>query len=397
MNEVHWYENSAKHAGIETMLHHILKRVYIIEGRQLVKMIKRLCERCRYLTKRTIAVAMGPISRYNLTIAPAFYITQTDLAGPFRAYSPHQKRTTIKIWLVVFCCATTSATVIKVMDDYSSTAFIQSFIRFSCDVGYPKILLPDEGGQLMKGGQSMKLNFQDIKFKLHCDVAVEFEVCSVGGHNMHGKVERKIREIKLSIEKTLHNERLSILQWETVCAEISNSINNLPLTSDLDSMDLITPNRLRMGRNNDRSPVGSMNVTSSPNRILQENNKVFNSWFENWLLSHVPKLMFQPKWLKNDHHIKEGDIVLFQKQDSILSSTYQYGMVKSVECGKDGIIRKVKVKYRNCNESSDRETYRSVRKLVMIHKIDELNILQELGEIACAADIRMINELKKLQ
>ena len=80
------------------------------------------------------------------------------------AYSPHQKRTTIKIWLSVFCCSTTSATSIKVMDDYSSTSFIQAFTRFSCGVGYPKVLLPDEGSQLMKSCDTMKLNFQDIKF-----------------------------------------------------------------------------------------------------------------------------------------------------------------------------------------------------------------------------------------
>ena len=51
-------------------------------------------------------------------------------------------------------------------------------------------------------------------------------------------------------------ERLSILQWETLAAEISNSIDNLPLaigniTGDLENLDLITPNRLRLGRNND--------------------------------------------------------------------------------------------------------------------------------------------------
>ena len=54
-------------------------------------------------------------------------------------------------------------------------------------------------------------------------------------------------------------ERLSILQWETLAAEISNSINNIPLaigkiTGDLENLDLITPNRLQLGRNNDRRP-----------------------------------------------------------------------------------------------------------------------------------------------
>ena len=70
-----------------------------------------------------------------------------NLAGPFRSYYGHNKRASLKIWLVVFCCATTATTSIKVMDNYSSTAFIQSFIRLSCDVGFPKMMLADGGSQ----------------------------------------------------------------------------------------------------------------------------------------------------------------------------------------------------------------------------------------------------------
>ena len=64
---------------------------------------------------------------------------------------------------------------------------------------------------------------------------------------------------RINSKKKIMKERLSIFQWETLAAEISNSINNLPLTignitGDLENLDLITPNRLQLGRNNDRSP-----------------------------------------------------------------------------------------------------------------------------------------------
>ena len=58
----------------------------------------------------------------------------------------------------------------------------------------------------------MKLNFQDVRHQLHVIVNVEFELCSAGGHNMNGKVERKIRETKGSMTKSLENERISLLQ-----------------------------------------------------------------------------------------------------------------------------------------------------------------------------------------
>ena len=78
------------------------------------------------------------------------------------------------------------------------------------------MLLPDEGSrQLGKGCESMKLSFRDIKQHLHYQMDVEFEVCPVGGHNMHGKVERKIQEIKSSMNRRILNE---ILRWETLVA-----------------------------------------------------------------------------------------------------------------------------------------------------------------------------------
>ena len=397
IEDIHWHDKTVKHSGVESVWRSVLKVAYILDGKRIVKKVRKSCHRCRYLMKKSIEVAMGPISEYNLKIAPAFYICQVDLAGPFMAYSPHNKRTTVKVWMAVFVCCTTCTTSIKIMEDYSTGAFVQAFIRLSCDVGYPKVLLPDEGSQLIKACENMVFSFKDLKSHLHQHAKVEFEPCPVGGHYMHGRVERKIREIKSSVEKSYQNARLSLIQWETVCSEVSNSINNLPLalgsiTSNFESMDLITPNRLKLGRNNDRSPEGPLILTNDPDKFMQSNKHIFDAWFENWLVSHVPKLMESPKWFKTTYDLKEGDIVLFMKQDSVLNSKYQYGMVKSVNAGKDGLIRKALIKYRNSNENTDRETFRSVRELIVIHSLDELNIVYELGKVATAADIRFRKE-----
>ena len=40
---------------------------------------------------------MGPVSKHNLNIAPAFYSTQCDLAGPFKSYSHSNKRATVNM------------------------------------------------------------------------------------------------------------------------------------------------------------------------------------------------------------------------------------------------------------------------------------------------------------
>ena len=156
--------------------------------------------------------------------------------------------------MAVFCCSTTSTINIKVMDSYSSTSFILAVIRLACEVGYPKRLLPDEGSQLLKSCSDMSFNYKDVKEKLYLNSKMEFAPCPVGGHNMHGLVERKIREVRQSLERSMQGEKLSVLQWESVAAEISNSLNDMPLalgnnTADFEVADIITPNRLKLGRN----------------------------------------------------------------------------------------------------------------------------------------------------
>ena len=118
---------------------YVLKLGYIMHGRDLVKKVKKNCERCRYLRNKAINIEMGPASSHSLRIAPAFYATQVDLCGPFKAYSPHNKRTTIKIWLAIYCCMSTSTTLIKAMEDYSTTAIqplFDSLVRLAIQSFY---------------------------------------------------------------------------------------------------------------------------------------------------------------------------------------------------------------------------------------------------------------------
>ena len=157
---------------------------------------------------------------------------------------------------------------------------------------------------------------------------------------------------------------------ETVGAEIANTMNDLPLAlgnivSDFEYMDLITPNRLKLGRNNNRSPVGALDVTTDPSKFFTKNADIFNSWFNAWLISHVPKLMTHPKWYKTEYHIQTGDVILFLKKEGLLNSTYQYGIIKSTEVGRDTKVRCAIVEYRN-----------------------ELNIIQELVKIATTTDMK---------
>ena len=163
--------------------------------------------------------------------------------------------------------------------------------------------------------------------------------------------------------------------------QISNSINNMPIglrnrRSNLEQLDLITPNRLLLGRNNDRCPNKPLILCPDHKRIIESNEKIFRAWFNAWLVSFVPTLVERPKWCTSDGDIKIGDIVLFLKSEKEFDLQYQYGILSKVHTGKDGKNRKVEVEYQNSNEGLKRKTHRGSRDLVIVHPVDELDIYE---------------------
>ena len=78
----------------------------------------------------------------------------------------------------------------------------------------------------------------------------------------------------------------------------------------------------------------------------------------------VPKLMKQPKWFKVERDLKEKDLVYFKKKDSPISSTWKIGQVDQVIASRDGLIRRVIIKYYNYKEDHPQFTDRSVRSVV---------------------------------
>ena len=115
--------------------------------------------------------------------------------------------------------------------------------------------------------------------------------------------------------------------------------------------------------------------------MIENNALIFKAWFKAWVVSYVPTLIDRPKWHKSDNDINVGDIILFLKNEQEFDQQYQYGRISQVYKGKDGLIRKVDVEYKNPTENTFRVTHRGVRELVLISPIDELDIHEVLDHL----------------
>ena len=146
-------------------------------------------------------------------------------------------------------------------------------------------------------------------------------------------------------------------------------------------MDILTPNRLILGRNNSRNPTVPLKISHDLRRIIESNNAIVKTWFKEWLISYVPTLLHKPKWFVSDRDICVGDVVLFLKSEEEFDRQYQYGIVVTVIMSRDGMIRVVEIEYQNNAENFKRQTKRGVRDVVVIHPIDEVGISNELQDL----------------
>lgn len=110
---------------------------------------------------------MGQLPNERLNPAPPFYFTSLDLFGPYLVKDAVKKRTTLKIYGIIFACMPSKAVHIDIAEGYSTDNFLNVFRRFISIRGFPKMVYSDRGSQLVKANKELtqavgNLNFDKI-------------------------------------------------------------------------------------------------------------------------------------------------------------------------------------------------------------------------------------------
>ena len=373
-----------------------LEHVHILQGMSLFKELSEECIRCKIKRGRFIRASMGPLSDKQFIVAPPFYACQVDLFGPCRVFVPGYEKETratkvkeSKVWVFVAVCVVTSTVNMQVCEMKDTAAMMEASIMLSCEVGYPKYVMCDQESSLLAAAKEIKVNLRSLSHQLYSEHGIMFEACAVGGHDQHGKVERTIRTVQDSLEDTGWKKmRIHAMGVQTLCKQVENAYNNLPLgyryergQDNTKMLKMLVPNMLRMGRINSRALDGPVRLSNENRKMLGEIQDRYDAWYKIWCEVYVPKLMAQKKNFKNDRDLQVGDIVYYQKSESELSSPWVIGIVDQIVRGRDGIIRKVIIKYTNFKENFSRLTERSARKLIRIWSADDPDLQVDLLKV----------------
>ena len=384
---IHIHLHILPHSGVEMTMKEISKRVYAIDNpRKVIQKIRNDCTFCRRLLKRTVELRMAqhPAPRFVLT--PPFYHVMTDIVFGFKGKPYLGARKISKLYALVLVCLLTSATNILVLEGLQTQNVIQAIERHSSRYGMPRVMYIDNGSQLV-ALQHAGFQLRDVDAHLHDSTGFKLEVTAAKSHESQGRVERRIGLLRQSLAKLSIDTDIPMtsIQWETLFSKISCSLDDIPIAKDKPQSkedpcwDIITPNRLKMGRNTQRSleiPSG-ITLNAGPDKLLEVNRKIQETWYRIFI-DRIHNLIPKPnKWHKSDRP-EVNDIVLFIQSDSVKgkeTKTWKLGRIIGFLKNKS----RAEIEYCGTIPGGDRlpekkTIVRNVRYISVIFSVEDLGI-----------------------
>ena len=381
---MHIHMKLRPHSGVEVTMKEISKKFFVLyNARKIIEKVRKSCTMCRRILKKTMQLEMAKHHDARTTIAPPFYNCMADIAYGFRGKPYYGARKECKVYALVIVCVLSSATSILALEGLQTQNVIQALERHASRHGVPNRIFVDNGTQLISL-QNTEFSLSDIHCHVHDSMGMTIEVSTAKSHESRGRVEAKVKILRSMLNKMAINSSTSMtaLQWETCFSKIANHIDDLPIArgsvsiqSDI-GWDIITPNRLKLGRNNNRSLSGPISITagSGYDNLLALNRKAQTTWYQ-MFLDRLHHLIPRPnKWLKSDTP-NVGDIVLFiylDGQRSKEQAVWVLGKVSKV--ASNG--RKITIKYPERNSRKKipdtKEIVRSNREVSIIFSVDDI-------------------------
>ena len=373
----------ARHAGVHSTLCKFREEFYVVQGSKLAKRVRQRCTLCRLIDQITVGQKMGKIPLHLLQEAPVFNYVQLDIFGPWVVRGEVQKRTTGKCWGVLFVCLNSRAVHIEFIAGYDTDSFLLGFQRFKSIRGWPAKVYSDPGSQLVAADKELRSMWKSMdmdkvskELSLH---GTEWLFSPADSPHRQGVVESLIGSVKRSVKVLYgHGLRLSWQEYATLGHQVADLINSRPLgvLGEVgDSLEILTPNNLILGRNSSDNPGNWSDISSCPR--LSTINKIVTSFWARWMQVVRPAMLMERKWNTEIRNLSVDDVVLVLENDST-SNTYKLAKVTEANPDGDGRVRSVKVMYKNHKSgtteylgSSGIEVKRSVQRLSLIVPVEE--------------------------
>jgi hypothetical protein len=373
----HVHEVVTAHAGVEATLRRIRESFAPVGGRNVraaITALRKRCAKCRRNLKILVDKELADFPLCRTAVAPPFYYMMMDIAMAFKAKPYKDARRTMPAHALVMVCLLSSATDIMVIDGLSTQAVVLALQRHAARYGMPAEIYVDPGTQLHKLNDAF-FDLRDVNHHVFQDQRFKVTTSAPKAHQAQGRVERRIRTIRDMLQRLFDTTDLcdTLLGWETVFAGIASQVDDVPIArgsasapSDL-GWEIITPNRLKLGRNNFRSLEGQVKLDFCPQSQLERNRDIMRQWHQIFM-ERVQLLVPAPSKVEG-RDVEVGDVVLFVFSDggSKRDNVWKLGKVVEVVSGTT-----IKIQY-SLAGIAPKTMIRSIRSVVIVLTAEEIS------------------------
>ena len=141
------------------------------------------------------------------------------------------------------------------------------------------------------------------------------------------------------------------------------------LPNDL-GWSVITPNRLKIGRNNFRQLDGPILLDNCPQRALERQSALYARWYDIIFLERIHLLVPRPE-RKDTRPVQVGDIVLYVHKDTQFKRLWEWKIGEVVK-----ILSRSTVEIKFVNVTKGRPSFveRSMKQISVILPVNQLPI-----------------------
>ena len=348
--------------------------LWLVGAKRCIGKVLSNCVTCKKLRGKVEEQKMCDLPAERLQSDPPFSYVGLDVFGPWEVSARRTRggHANAKRWAVLFTCLCTRAVHIEVVEEMSTSSFINALRRLFALRGQAKQLHSDRGTNFIGACRELGMNtqVQGCVQKFLQDQKCAWVFNPPHSSHMGGAWERLIGVARRILDCMLLQSGRARLTHEvlvTFMAEITAIINARPLvpvSSDPEHPFILTPSMLLTQR---------AGTTSTPQCDFSQNELLKHQWkrvqylaeefWNRWRKEYLTTLQPRQKWQQKRPDIKEGDVVLL-KEKQVRRNEWPMGVVVNTVLSKDGLVRKAEIKV--VHEGVTKIFYRPITEMVLL-------------------------------
>ncbi|XP_033726768.1 uncharacterized protein LOC117316337 [Pecten maximus] len=352
---------------------------WITGGKRLISSIIHSCVTCRKSRGKLGVQKMSDLPTERLEPGPPFTSVGVDCFGPWQIVTRKTRggQANSKRWAVLFTCLTSRAVHIEVIEEMSTSSFINALRRFISIRGKVKIFRSDRGtnfvGSMEKLGGINVENDAVRKFLLEDGCKWIFNPPHAS--HMGGVWERMIGVARRILDALLLDSRRGVLTHEvltTFLAEVTAIVNSrplVPLSSDPQDPYPLSPSLILTHKSDS---ITDIVITADIRNMYRAQWKMVqclsDMFWKKWRMEFLQSLQERRKWNKDQRNIRVSDVVLLR--DKMCARNYwPMGIITEVFPSEDGKIRTAEVRVMSPKGTPSNYT-RPISELVLLLETD---------------------------